>query len=225
MERCEEKWLLAAYFEIERRIPPTSKRWKDEFEFNFFDHGNGVTEEMLVHINAERRRRNLDPIKITETDIFDYGRYPTKLEKSVMRRQMRDEYLNLDTLEKMRWKSLAIRETVALPPPHYTLEEYEQRNGCKPDGVLSARERQLRMEAIVRAGPPMASQPPAQPSTATKFDTTSKAIRQLKLVTNPETIAKIIAALSPDDALAIAESTLISTPELVDALVLRSVDA
>jgi hypothetical protein len=53
----------------------------------------------------------------------------------------------------------------------------------------------------------------------------TRAIQQLKLVAGrPETTAKVIAQLSPDMALAVAESGEIEDQELIDALVLRSLE-
>src|ERR1019366_9614260 len=95
MERCEEKLLIAGFYEIEHRIP-AQLVWKKEFLDHFFNHGNGVTFETLAHINSIRRRLNLDPLEFTETTIYEYARSPDKLHKSEMRRQIQDEFLALD---------------------------------------------------------------------------------------------------------------------------------
>jgi len=219
MERCEEKLLISAFYEIEQRIPP-GQMWKEDFLDHFYQHGNGVKFDTISCINAERRRQTLDPIEFRQTTVYEYARSANRIQKSELRRQMRDEFLALDTADRARWRREAEEQTDSLLPPHITFEELKaQREIRPPPAALTPRERTMRFQA---SEPQPAIYLPPQPEVRTESPTLARAIRQLKLAKRPETIAMIISQLAPDDALDVAESGLVDDADLIDALVARS---
>ena len=229
MERCEEKLWIARYNQVQHRVPAT-ELWKREFDINFFDHGFGVTFDTLAHINAARRRVHLTAVEFVETDIGVYGRSggrpEDRMHKSETGRQMQKDYLALDTLGRQRWKAEAESEIEVLPPPHRTFDEWEQEKRSAQSLKLSLREQAAPARAIATAAAMRVPTPTpvAAPASRAAAEIT-RAIRQLKLVAGrPETTTKVIAQLSPDMALAVAESGEIEDQELIDALVLRSLE-
>jgi hypothetical protein len=219
MERCEEKLLISAFYEIEPRIPP-GQLWKEDFLDHFYQHGNGVKFDTISCINAERRRQNLDPIEFRQTTVYEYARSANRIQKSELRRQMRDEFMALDTADRARWRREAEEQTDSLLPPHITFEELKaQREFRPPLAALTVRERAMRFQATE---PQPAAFAPPPPEARAESPTLTRAIRQLKLARRPETIAMIIANLAPDDALDVAESGQIEDADMIDALVARS---
>jgi hypothetical protein len=212
MNECEERLLIAAYEEVAPRMPETVA--KREFIMNFYENGKGVIFPNVDHINATRRRVGFEPVTFIETDVDSYGRVGALPDdarlKSERRRAWQQEYLALDTAGRLKWQQQAEFDAQLLPAPHKTLAEYEaEQERIQSEVKLTTTERNRR--ATVVAPAPVSD--------------TSRALRQLKLVHDrPDIVAKIIAALAPDAALAVAENGELSDSELIAALVVRSLD-
>jgi hypothetical protein len=212
LETCEEEILIAGYREVCRFIPADHK-WKARFEINFFEEGNGVSEDYIEEINAVRRRRGLSLIEIRETGVYDYGRSPDKHLKATQRRQIRDELGNLGEQARRDRSEQAEAEAAVLPPPLHTYEEYKARQAQHKAGTsLSFREVTKRTIAQQTANLPKLPKPLSP----------DRAARMLTLAT-PTLWKEIIPKLSGDDALQVAE--MIADPELRDALVKHSLVA
>jgi hypothetical protein len=218
MERCEDRLLIAEFDDIEGRIA-ADQSWKRDFTDHFYMHGNGIAFRFIAAINAVRRRLGRPVFNFEETNIYDYGRISDRLQKSELRRQMREEYLGLDTPGRIRWRQNAEDEIAALPPPHYTHEEWKNMRRQRYGGtVLTSAEIVTRAQAVAQSQP--------QRTTA-KPDDKARVITQLKLVQplpdNSALISEILAKLKPDDALDIASD--FDDPGIRAALVRHSLAA
>jgi hypothetical protein len=91
-----------------------------------------------------------------------------------------------------------------------------------PPVVLSSREGAIRDKAVETAAPEPVRSVPAD---APLPDSLNLIIRRLKLAKKPETRALIVSQTPPTDALTVAESGRIEDPDLIDSLVIRSLDA
>jgi hypothetical protein len=125
LEKCEEEVLIAGYDEILRFIP-ADQTWKAEFEYHFFDRGNGLAFEALAAINGIRREHALDTIVIRETDIYDYGHSTDRLLKAHRRRQVWEEFKSASAEVRRHRLERAKLEAGRLTPPRMTFEEWKQ---------------------------------------------------------------------------------------------------
>lgn len=221
MERCEEHLLWAYFSEIEARIPPDQVPRKEEFFDKFFNHGLGVTFDTMAWINSIRRRAGLQPLEFKETTIYEYGKMIDRTQKAELRRQMRSEFFVLDAVGRARWRREAEEETARLLPPHHTHAEIRARRSQFNAPSLTPRERAMRLHVVDQAVQAEQQQDQEEPVMQQSAAVT-RALRQIKLAKKPETLAKIVALLTPDDALDVAECGEIEDSDLVDALVSRS---
>jgi hypothetical protein len=221
MEQCEERLLWAAYCEIESKLGAEQQAQKAEFLDAFLHAGMGVKFDTVAWINSRRKRQNLEPIEFTETNIYEYGRMTDRALKAELRNQMKKEYFLLDAVGRVHWKHQAEDEMRRLPPPHNTWEEIRVARTRSAAPSLTNRERQVRLHVVDQAK----SEPESEPEeiTMTASPAVTKALRQLKLAKKPDTIARIISSLAPDDALTLAEEGAFDDADLVDALVERSI--
>ncbi len=204
MEECEERLLIAYFHQIEGRIRPGSP-WSDDFRVRFYQSGEGVSDRNLGFINAERRRCYLDPLLIRETTVYDYAGNRDRSWKANIRQRALDEYGSLDTADRTKWVFDAIDEMGRLPDRPLPVTSY-----VEPVSGLSLTERDTRREAVRAAALP-------------KPDFT-RTIRMLSLANREETVGLIVRALTPDEALLLAESGRLDNPDLIDRLVIRSME-
>jgi hypothetical protein len=211
-EECEELLLIAAYEEIKPFVP-LSSQWMAEFENHYYQHGNGVAFTYIDHINAARRRRNLETLDVIETDVLEYGRSTDKLAKSEFRRRARAEYTGASANVKQKLVDGALAKKATLLPPHQTFDEYKARSKRHTfEGDLSRREVARRVAAVTP--PPTPPEPAKSPSLEL-----SKALTML--THGSEEIARrVVAKLTPDTALEALEHVQDQTVK--DMLILHS---
>lgn len=204
MEECEERLLIAYFNQIEGRIRPGS-RWPDDFRSRFYQGGEGVSDRNLGFINAERRRCYWEPFAVKETAVYDYAKSADRSGKAKVRQQILDEYLSLDTAGQCQWITDASEEITRLPDAPFLFMGH-----AEPTHGLSHVERDIRRDAV------RASIPPKPDFTRT--------IRLLSLASREETVDLILRALTPDEALLLAECGKLNNPDLIDRLVIRSLE-
>jgi hypothetical protein len=213
LEKCEEEVLIAGYDEILRFVP-ANQTWKAEFEYHFFDRGNGLAFESLAAINGVRRRRGLDEIVIRETMIYDYARSTDRLLKAQQRREVREDLKSASADVRRHRLEQAQVESDRLPPPRTTFEEWKERRQDDVGSGLTCQEiaNRLAVQKSVRAFPPP-SRPTLQPDLAARMLT----------LASPSIWGEIIPKLSAEGALEVAEK--IADVDLRDALVKYSLTA
>lgn len=231
-ELCEERYFLACYHEIEPRIPPTAQ-WHRTFVDNFYRHGNGVSDSAIDAINAERRRLGMEVMEFSETDIYDYARNTDRMWRSQQRQSMRDQYLKLDTANRVRWRDTAHDEMQHLPPPHRTLQEIEAEQREREEAinrqVLERRQRALEAarasdaEAQKQLVLPGKDDQPDRPDVSPHSEQINRFRRLFALASKEETIERLLSKLTVEQALEIAEDS--EDAELRDRLVNRILDA
>ena len=208
LEKCEEEVLIAGYDEILRFIP-ADQTWKAEFEYHFFDRGNGLAFESLAAINGVRRRRGLDEIVIRETMIYDYARSTDRLLRAQQRREVREDLKSASADVRRHRLGQAMVESERLPPPRTTFEEWKERRQDDAGSGLTYQEiaNRLAVQKSVHALPTL------QPDLAARMLT----------LASPSIWGEIIPKLSAEGALEVAEK--IADVELRDALVKHSLSA
>jgi hypothetical protein len=216
MEECEERLLIVYFEQIAPSIRPEAA-WPKEFFHHFYEAGTGVAESDLTNINRERRRKRLPEFEVIETQMGDYGKSADRSWKAQRRLLLRDQYRDLDTNARHEWTNAALEEFTRQPKPHYTFEEYQARTCYRSNDVLSERERAMRELALKAKDACLEAV-----SSVSKIN--ERALRQIKASAKPETRDRIIGALSPDEALVLAECGEIEDEELIDKLVVRSMD-
>jgi hypothetical protein len=204
MTECEERVLIPYFHQIEGRIRPGS-RWPEDFRSRFYQGGEGVSDRNLHFVNLERRRLRLDLFTVKETAGDDYAKNTDRSWKAKIRQEILDEYLSLDTAGQTKWVTDATDDMARLPPPLYPFVGH-----VEPTNGLSLVERDTRREAVRVATPP-------------KPDFT-RTIRLLALASRAETVDLILRALTPDEALLLAECGKLDNPDLIDRLVVRSLE-
>jgi hypothetical protein len=229
-EQCEEHLLIAAFHDIQSRLPP-SLPWVEDFLDHFYHRGSGVAFDTLVQLNIHLRRLGQPTITFVETDLSDHGRTEDRALKAQLRCRSRDAYLALDTTDRVRWVNIALDRVASLPPPHQTFEEWNARRTSGTAAALTSTERAARARAVSVAPPAqpattLPAPPPLPPSNGhTLSAALLRAITQLGLTRSPVITEKVISSLSPDDALNLASSGKIEDPAVIDGLVLRSLEA
>lgn len=236
LERCEERLLIAYYCDVEPRLRANAI-WQLDFENRFFTNGEGVSEGNLKLLNSERRRNKLDEFEARETHASEYPRLPDRPGKAKFRQDIRDEYKMSDMAERRQFQRAAKAECDTLTDPHFTHEEWV---AMKPDslGGLSAREMSIREHALAtyEVAAPVVEEveqpveqlqlpaviPPSNPEP--RAPQTERMIRLLGLATRPETRDRILQKITSDEALEVAESGVISDPDVIDELVNRVLD-
>ncbi len=231
MEKCEERWLIALYHEVAPNIP-NNLGWKLAFESNFFSDGAGVGAHHVAEINNQRTRLSLRSLAFRETHVYDYARNSDRAYKAQMRRDWRDEYVDLDPAAQQAWIKDCEMGIANLEPPHRTFEEYqrdsrERRDRDEQKSV--SRERERRMQAVIEARieepQAVAAQQHQQRSLPHLRSLPDTTLRQLRLAARlPDATAllgDIIGGISPDAALDLAE-TMDDDPIVQMALLRRS---
>jgi hypothetical protein len=217
----ETRLLISAFHDLQPRLSPDLP-WVQEFINHFYTLGSGIAFDSLAQLNVHLRRLARPAIEFIETDVDDHGRIEDRALRAQLRCKLRDAYLALDTAGRARWAEEALDRIAALPPPHRTFEEWKAQrdaNGAGP-GPLTPAEHTLRLRAV------SAPVPPTSPSNGHTLPAALlRAVTQLGLARSPEITAKVIASLSPDDALDLAASKRIDDPSVIDALVLRSLES
>jgi hypothetical protein len=213
LEKCEEEILIAGYDEILRFVS-ADQTWKAEFEYHFFDRGNGLAFESLDAINGVRRRRGLDEIVIRETMIYDYARSTDRPLRAHHRRELREDLKSASADVRHHRLGHAKAESERLPLPRTTFEEWKERQQDDARSGLTYQEiaNRLAVQKSVRAFPPP-SRPTLQPDLAARMLT----------LASPSIWGEIIPKLSAEGALEVAEK--IADVELRDALVKQSLSA
>jgi hypothetical protein len=211
--KCEETALLIAYQQILPFIP-AGETWRYEFEKFTFDDGYGIADRFIELINTHRRRHGLSPVVFQETDVDDYARDIDRSRRVEHRRILRDEIRAMSEDARQRAFDAALAEAALLPPPHRNWEEYKARRDQYDDENQRSRE-----AAAVRL---LANE--KQRQDAAKAETRRlRVLRMLKLA-NAALQDEIIAGLSADDALELAEQ-IDDADELRNALVRRAFNA
>ena len=208
LEKCEEELLIAAYDEIMRFIP-ANQVWKAEFEYYFFERGNGLAFDSLSFMNSVRRRHSLDAIVIRETIIYDYARTTARLLKARHRQKVREE-LNSASADVRRDRlEQAKAESEKLRPPRTTYEEWKHEQRQNTRSGLTSQEVANRL--VVEKS--VLQEPTLQPDLAVKMLT----------LASPSIWDEILPKLSAAGALEAAEK--IDNVELRDALIKYSFKA
>jgi hypothetical protein len=205
LEKCEEEILIAGYDEILRFIP-ADQTWKAEFEYHFFDRGNGLAFESLDAINGVRRRRGLAEIVIRESMIYDYARSTDRLLKAHQRREVREDLKSASADVRRHRLGQSKAESERLPPPRTTFEEWKERQQDDAKSGLTYQEIANRLAGAF----PLPNRPTLQPDLAARMLT----------LASPSIWGEIIPKLSAEGALEVAEK--IADVELRDALVKHS---
>lgn len=213
MEECEEQVLIARFTQISRYIAP-GLLWPDDFQRRFYAFGQGVAFRHIDHINAECRRLGKSELEYQETAVYDYGRNADRQIKAEKRRKLQEHFIGLDTAGQVKWEQQALAEMQRLPPTLMTYDEFatQRQASAQSQTPREAGRRQAALAASVNG----------TAKAAPDGQTVALTIRRLKLTKNPETVGLIVAALSPDQALAVAETAEIDDHDLLDALVRRS---
>jgi len=210
-EQCEELLLIAGYEEV-KPFFATTETWPADFENHFYDHGNGVAFSFVDHINAARRRKNLEKLDFVETDVLDYGRSPDKMMKSEHRQRVRREWLAATTTERTKRLKRAMEEAALLRPPHIPYAEYRLKTNKIEEENQKSRD-EIRRRIAIQIQPA----PSAPPSLDVE-----KAFTMLCYGSH-EIWPKVITRLSGDDALAIVPK--VEDASLRDALILHALGA
>lgn len=211
---CEDRWLVAAFDAVGPRVQ-NGIRWKNDFIEHYYDRGNFVTFYALGQINkALQQKGDIEPLELIETDVSDYVRGLDKPERARIRCDLRDQYRSLDNGHKDVWVRNALVEIKALPDPHQTFEEWKRARVAPEPPLWNNNEMARRKAALKEAG--------AKAEQVKLNGSIDRAVRMLVLASKSEIIERIIATLSPDEALAVAEAGRIESPDVVDMLVERS---
>src|SRR6266581_2220249 len=96
LERCEEILTIAAYNEVARFIPPDRQWVKHEFEHIFYEAGKGISGHLIDAINEVRKRKQLEPVVLHETDVGPIARSTDYSGRAEQRRRLRDELAMLN---------------------------------------------------------------------------------------------------------------------------------
>lgn len=215
MEKCEEE-LLIAVNELARQSVTPDQVWHREFEYRFFESGDGVSFDHLAQLNSVLRRLEIEPVEYQETNVYDYGRMRDRHAKSQLRQQLVDEYRDLDMEGRHRWLQRSLDEVERLPPPHRTFDELKAERAGRLFPVQSERERLMREAAVKRQV--------TSTEAAKSMNQVTLTVRRLQVAKAPETVALIINALMPEEALLVAESGQVTDPTVIHLLVERSLD-
>jgi hypothetical protein len=219
----ETRLLISAFHDLQPRLSPDLP-WVQEFINHFYTLGSGISFDSLAQFNVHLRRLARPAIGFVETDIDDHGRVEDRALRAQLRVKLRDAYLALDTAGRARWAEEALDRIAALPPPHRTFEEWKAGRDAQDTKGLTPAEHTLRLRAVSAPVASMAPPAPLQSNGHTLPAALLRAMTQLGLARSPEITAKVIASLSPDDALDLAASKKIEDPSIIDALVLRSLE-
>jgi hypothetical protein len=122
-ERCEEIVLIDAYLKARSRIRAPLR---SEFEYRFFEAGNGIAFDLIDQLSGEMRRIGFPELKFAETTIFEYGRNPDRSWKAQERQQLMDDLEAMDEAARERLVALSRREMEQLPPPHRTWVKFSE---------------------------------------------------------------------------------------------------
>jgi hypothetical protein len=194
-ERCEEIVIIAAYGEIVRFLTP--REWlQRDFEHHFYEKGAGVGFHLLKGINEVRKRKNLQPIVLKETDCSDYARMNQGWERGKLRQALRDEFDEANVESRAKMVENARLETDRLPSPHFNLDEYKARQE-----IIDSSNRASRDEVVRRLAATTIQQ---QKATAGNRLARIKKMFSLASPGDPELHRELAAILSPDEALELA---------------------
>lgn len=210
-EQCEEIVLIDLFDKIKPFILPEAA-WRPDFEYHFFQHGNGILARFLDEINAVARRRGLETFTVRETDVFDYGRTPNKLMKSEHRKRVLEELLNASYDARVERVNVAREAVAQLPPPHQVYEEYKKKREW-----LSATSRASREEVSRRRAALDNAARPAPKSSTLELD---KAVTMLQFASSADLRDDIIRRLSSEEA--VNALPLIEDAATRDALIRHS---
>jgi hypothetical protein len=204
-EACEEEVFIDAYDEIRAFVTP-GQTWKVDFEHHFFDRGQGISVSFLDLINGVRKRRALQLVELRETEVYDYGRSPDRLNKAKQRRRVWMELIGAGPSERSRRIDTARAEMAILPPPHFSFEEYKARNQkMSVAPTLDFHEIARRVDALREASRRVPN---------TRID--ASLIAKIFALANSELHAELTSKLSPVEAVDVAEQ--ITDPKLRHAL-------
>jgi len=212
LEQCEEVAFTDFYLKVAPFIPPT-ETWKVELENHFYYHGNGLAQVYIDRLNAIARKHSIERFDLQETDISDYGRTNNKLYRAETRSRIRTEIQEATTDERTTRVTRAKAEMQALPPPHFTFEQFKARRDQYSSASKLSRE-----EVSKRLVASQVAMVPPKPKTLPQ----SSAIKMLKHA-SPAMWPVVIGKLSPDDALDILDE--IQDQEVRDKLIEHSLSA
>jgi hypothetical protein len=194
MERCEEVVLIDAYLKVRDRMQATD-RTRTDFEFYFFEKGQGISSQTIDGLNLELRRASLPPLKFCETVIFDYGRNADRAWKARERGKIKTELEEASDEARTTMVAYAQAEAARLSPPHRTWEEYREDRERQEEENRLARETAYRDAARQRLLNPAPSKPLAPDLAAA-----------LLVATDDETLQdEIIARVAGDQIVALIE--------------------
>jgi hypothetical protein len=213
LDWCEEILVITAYNEIARFIAPGQAIWSHDFERFFYEKGAPLGFYLIDRINDVRKRKNLKTLTFRETDVSEYGRIGDRAERAKARRALRDQITELDPKGVAAMIEKATIATDALPPPHFTYEEWKANH-----------ERQKSESQASRAAVTLRlAQQRADEYRAASEIRMARTMKMLSLVTDKALLDTIIASLNPDEALGLAEQ--IEDPVLRNELVRYSISS
>ncbi len=214
LDRCEEILVITAYNEIVRFIAPDQAAiWSHDFERLFFEKGAPLGFYLIERINDVRKRKNLKTLTFRETDVSEYGRITDRAERAKARRALRDEISDLDSKGLAAMIERATLAVDALPPPHFTYDEWKATN----------ERRKIESQVSRAAATLRLAQQSAEEGRATSENRMTRTMKMLALTTDQALLDQIIASLNPDEALGLAER--IEDPDLRNELVRHSINS
>jgi hypothetical protein len=213
---------IATYELLKGRIQP--QHTVVSFEQHFYRLGDNLLQRDIDIVNTVLRRESQPLFHLRETAISAYNVPSIKTEHATFRSLTRDRLADADPAARDKLVAFAQMEIKQLGEPHLTYEEYESMRPDR-DTALSVHEQQRRRAAINNSLS-VSLTPAAQPSPPTPLPRQIEletALRMLRISTaNSEARTKIIARISVDQALTLAEQ--IDDPTLQEALLLHVLD-
>jgi hypothetical protein len=172
LERCEEVVLIDAYLKVRDRLQPTEPL-RNEFEYYFFQKGQGIAADTIDGLNAYLRRAGQPILEFRETTVFDYGRNADRVWKAQERAKIKDELESTTVEARERVVAFAQIEMQGLPLPHRTWEEYREDQERLDEETRLAREavdrEALRRRLASPTSKPAMAKPALPPETAAKL--------------------------------------------------------
>jgi hypothetical protein len=201
LEQSEERLIIAAHESVKGRIQP--QHLVADFEQHFYNLGDYLLQRNLDQINVVLRRDSLPELGIRETDVSAYNRRSIREEHAVFRRAARETWLEANDQERAEIVATAQAEERRLSAPHFTYEEWSERQ----PKTLSMTEQQRRRLALhnQQVAASVAAPEPTQPPIS--LETAMRLLRLPAVAENNDLRDRILTRLNGDQALELAEQT------------------